>query len=311
VGRSFLALNRGKRSAAIDWRTPAGRSCLERLLVGADVVIADEFGQPFAPDEVLAFNPRLICATVTPFGTNNRYSRLPGYDPLVQAATGIMATSRDLDGAPISIGYRISEGTTPMLLAHGIMIALLVRERTGRGQRVDVSKAQTAVAMQTTQLVWVADDPGPPRNSYLAGAGCYLCADGRYINVNALQVRQQEAMYRCLGLESVLAETADSVPLERQQTFRSLLSGMFETAPSTKWLRLLEEADVPSGPLLSRSDLFVEPQVLENGLRATVAHPAGASRRSSASSGPVLSSRRLRVTSPWPRLAARSTAPPT
>ncbi len=275
LGRSFLVLNRGKRSAVIDWRIPAGRRCVERLLSAADVLIIDESVPLFPYEDVSTLNPRLIYAAVTAFGPNDRYAGMPGYDPLVQAATGIMATSRDPEGAPISIGYRISEGTTAMLLAYGTMMALLARRRSGRGQRVDVSKAQTAVVMQTTQLIWVAEDPEPARDSYLAGAGCYLCADGRYINVNAMQVRQQEAMYRALGLENILAETAALSQVERQQTLHSLLAGIFETAPSTAWLRLFEEADVPSGPLLSRSDLFVEPQVLENGLRATVVHPAG------------------------------------
>lgn len=280
VGQAFLAFNRGKRSAVIDWRLPEGQRQAERLLEDTDVFIVDEpvgpgVEWPFRYERVRELNPRLIYAAVTPFGQTGPYAWLPGYDPLVQAASGVMASSRTREGLPVAAGYRLAGGATPMLLVHGIMLALLARRRTGRGQRVDVSMFETAIAMQSVQLAWAEDDPVSPSDPFQPTVACYRCSDGRFINITTIQQRQFQGLCRVLDLEHLLAEPEHGDRYQRRAALHPLFEGIFETRPSGEWLEQLNDAGVPCGPMLSRRELFTDPQVIENGLAARVAHPAG------------------------------------
>lgn len=283
VGKSFLVYNRGKRSAVIDWRSDAGQQTVDRMLGQVDVVVVD--APVGARSESWRFHyhrrlkarfPRLIYAGVSAFGRRGPYVDFSPYDPLVQAASGIMGSSRNREGNPVHAGSRLADSSTSMLLAYGVMLALLAREKTGTGQRVETSMLEASVAMQSVQLVWADSDPTPPADPAQATVASYQCEDGRYINIITMQERQFEGMCRVLGLEHLLEDksfTSGEGRTRRRTELFPLFEGILGTRPSTEWLPLLQAAGVPCSPTLSRVELFDDPQIVLNHVSAELTHP--------------------------------------
>lgn len=281
IGKPFLAISRGKRSAVIDWQQPEGLRAVERLLATADIVLVDHpvgaaaATWPFAYERLYALNPRLVYGALTPFGERGQYSRLPGYDPLVQALSGMMVASPDQHGNPTPASFPTSVAGASMVLAEGVMMALLARMRSGRGQRVDTSQLAITMALQSLQLTRNDDDPTPAAEAGLATYNHYTCSDGRVINVSALTSGQWVGLCQVLGLEYLLddPEYGRNPPRGDQRvTVYPLMEGIFGTRPSDEWLSLLDEAEVPCGPMSSRSELFDDPQVVLNDGVAEIEH---------------------------------------
>jgi crotonobetainyl-CoA:carnitine CoA-transferase CaiB-like acyl-CoA transferase len=284
LSQAFPVANRGKRSAVIDWRTEAGTQVLCRLLERADVLILDRSsgssggGWPLDGnvDSLGASYPRLIISVVSPFGHKGPYVDLPAYDPLVQAVAGVIHSSRTLAGDPVHLGFRLADTAAGMQLAHGTMMALLARRRSGQGQRVETSMLHALIAMQSVNLVWVEDDPAPPSDAALATTSCYRCLDGRYITVSSHQDRQWAALCRVLGLQHLLVDpefAPRAARRARSVELFPLLEGIISTRPAAEWLPQLRDAGVPCGEVLSRSECLDAAQVLANGLPVSVTSP--------------------------------------
>lgn len=165
----FLMWNRGKRSVALDLRRPEALAAVYRLAEAADVVVenyrpgvADQIGVGY--DRLSAINPRLVYCSISAFGSSGPLAGLPGTDPVVQAASGIMSVTGEPGGSPCMVGVPVADFTGAMLGVQGVLLALLARERTGRGQRVDVSMLRGVLSMLTTRLAsyWTTGaDPRP------------------------------------------------------------------------------------------------------------------------------------------------------
>ena len=272
TSRSFLALNRNKRGLAVDLTQAAGQGIVHELARTADVVIANL--RPGAAERLridyptlAGLNPRLVYGTVSGYGERGPYAGRPGFDPIVQGLSGAMYR-RLPDGTPLRTGVWMADCTAPMLLAYGIVLALLGRQQTGRGQQVDTSLLHAAVAVQAVDLVQVAADPSPPPEGSLISSGLYRCGDGAYLNVAALTEAQVVAL--CLALDlpqilehpSFLGEERDLTLIQRR--WRTELVAAFARRPAAEWLRRLTELDVPCGPVLTRAEVFDEPQIVDN-----------------------------------------------
>jgi formyl-CoA transferase/CoA:oxalate CoA-transferase len=153
----FLAANANKRSLALDLTTPEGVEALLRLSERADVLVqslrpggAERRG--FGPREVQARNPRLVYCSIGAFGRTGPLRDQPGYDPLMQAAGGIMSLTGEADGDPVRVGASVVDQGTALWAAIGILLALAERERTGKGRVVDVSLYETAVSLVPYQI---------------------------------------------------------------------------------------------------------------------------------------------------------------
>lgn len=276
----FLVLNRNKRSITLDIRQPRGRDVLLRLVDSADVLIhnlrrrvTEKLGLTY--EELRERNPRLIYGWISAFGAAGPYADKGGYDRMTQGFSGAMSR-RDHEGAPITAGLWISDCSVPMLMSYGITLALLARQKTGLGQKVETSLLQAAVAMQSTSLVRVERDPSPPAEPGSPGYGIYRCGDGVYINVCALQ--QDQFQRFCLSLELThLADDPRFYDPSRQGEFRAdvypVLDEVMKTKTADEWLTILDEADVPAAPILSKDEVFEEPQMLENEIIVPVDHP--------------------------------------
>lgn len=151
---TFLSLNRNKRSICIDLDTPEGVALLGELVAGADIFIhamkpGSAEARGFGADELMALNPRLIHCAISAFGQSGPLSRLPGYDPLMQAFTGVMSVTGSEGDGPVRVGVSLIDIGTGMWAALGIFAGIVERARTGRGLTVEASLLDTGVNWMT------------------------------------------------------------------------------------------------------------------------------------------------------------------
>ena len=184
----FLGVNRGKRSLALDLKRSEGREVFYDLVRRADVV-TDNFRAGVLKrleidyDTLSAINPRIICCSVTPFGTSGPMAGWPGFDPLLQARSGLMRAQGGEGEEPVYYQIAICDFITALMAAYGVIAALHVRERTGRGQLVESCLANNAMAAQAGEFIrHQGRPPDPPGGPDLLGLSAlyrvYKCSDG-------------------------------------------------------------------------------------------------------------------------------------
>ncbi len=277
---SFLAVNRNKRGIVLDLTKPEGQEIARRLAKGSDVVIhnfrprvSKRLGLRY--EDLEPQNPRLIYVELSAYGRKGPFADRAGYDILFQALSG-MLHRRLPDGTPITSGVWAADCSTPIMLAYGVALALLARERTGRGQKVETSLLQMAIAMQFVDLVKPeVEPPGMRAPSTQATFAPYRCADGFWIIPVAISDKEWARLCQALELAHLIADPAFATPQTRayNNDLFPILAGVFETKPREEWLRLLQAADVPCAPVVSRDEVFSQPQVIENEMITEVRHP--------------------------------------
>lgn len=276
----FMAINRGKRSVTLDITKPQGQEVLRDLARGADVLVEN-----FRPgvmerlgigyDTLSADNRRLVYGSLTAFGAKGPYAGKAGFDRLAQGLAGAMYR-KDSEGRPLPNGIWIADWGAPMLMAFGIMLALFARERTGRGQRVESSLMQAAMAMQFSQLTVVEENPTLPREGTPPGANSYRCADGVYLNVGVYMPHQFRRLCHLLDLPHLAEDPRVTDPLRRHELdaeVSPIITARLETQPSQVWLDILADADIPCAPIVDRAHVPYEEQVIANEMMVTIDHP--------------------------------------
>jgi crotonobetainyl-CoA:carnitine CoA-transferase CaiB-like acyl-CoA transferase len=281
----FLSVNRNKESVAIDFSVPQGRALLDGLLKHADVVIENfrpgtlrKFGLDYA--SLSATYPSLIYCSVSGYGQTGRRAPEPGYDAIAQAEGGLMSVTGLSDGPPIRPGIPIADIATGMFAASGILAALFNRERTGRGQSVDVALLDSVAALLTYQAGSYFATGAPPtrhgnRHAMIAPYDLFTAADGDFI----LAVGNDAQFQRCcdaMGLAELshdprFATNRDRV--ERYEELRAILDATFRTADRGAWLARLASVGVPAGPVRDVKELVADPQLADRGMVRTVDHP--------------------------------------
>jgi crotonobetainyl-CoA:carnitine CoA-transferase CaiB-like acyl-CoA transferase len=301
----FLSVNRNKRSLAVDLSTVEGQAAALELALEADILVEN-----FPPGTMERFglgyeqlkSSRLIYASVTGFG---RESQLPGYDFLIQAVGGLMSITGSSDGEPTKVGVALVDVLAGQQLTNGILAALYARERTGRGQRVEVSLLGSLLAglvNQASGLLNAGVVPGRMGNRHpsIAPYETLRAQDGPFA-VAVGNHAQFERFCAALGLTEAradalgLSETADpdarsagnSDPRFRDNTSRvanrdaliHAIEAVTTTQPAQHWIDLLSAAKVPCGPVNDLAQAFdlaerlgLEP-VVELGGTKTVASP--------------------------------------
>jgi crotonobetainyl-CoA:carnitine CoA-transferase CaiB-like acyl-CoA transferase len=273
----FLCVNRNKRSLALDLKTDGGRSAARRLAAGADVVLEN-----FAPgtmegwglgyDALAAENPRLVYCAITGYGADGPEAGRPGYDFAVQARSGWMAVTGDPEGEPVKAGVAIVDVLTGQYAATGILAALRERERSGRGQRVDVSLFDAAVAglVNVAQAALVTGRE-PPRwgnaHATIVPYQTFATAD-RPLVVAVGNDAQWRRLCAVVGAEE-LADDArfatNPARVERRPAVVDALAPRFLTRTSLAWLAALEEAGVPCAAVQTVGEALRDPVLTERG----------------------------------------------
>jgi len=281
----FLSANRGKRSLALDVKTPAGRAVLARLLEGADVLV--ENYRPgvlaalgFAPAELLRRHPKLIVCSISGFGATGPYAERPGFDPIAQAMSGLMSLTGTVESGPTRVGIAISDLLAGIFAAQGIQLALLARGQTGRGQLVDTSLLEATIGV----LSWGAGmyfesgrSPGPTGHHHplTAPAGRFHARDGHLI-IAAANDAIFDRLALALGHSEWLLDPrfADSAArMQHRPALFAALEAVLATEDVAHWVETLNAAGVPAGPVLGLAEVFADPQVLAREMLVRLPHP--------------------------------------
>ena len=272
-GAYFTTLNRGKRSIAIDIRKPAGREAVLRLAATCDVFLENFRGGKAAElgmDEasVRSRRPDIIYASLSAYGPMGPDYTRPGYDAILQARTGIMSVTGNGDEMPIRSGVSILDMGTGVWTALGVLAALLERQRSGQGQRVDTSLFQTGVMLMSYHLLYrqfagVNPKPQGSRHTAFAPYGAYRAADGAImigISSDKAFGRLAEALSR--------PEWADDPRFRRNQDrvgntpeLDRCISEVLITRPVSHWSAVLDRHDVANDPVQAPDEVMADRQV--------------------------------------------------
>jgi crotonobetainyl-CoA:carnitine CoA-transferase CaiB-like acyl-CoA transferase len=281
----FVTVNLNKRSAAIDLARPEGRAAFERLVARADVVleayrggVAERLGIDWA--RLAPLNPRLVYCSLSAFGPEGPWREKPGVDMLVQAMGGVMAVTGDADGPPALCGAPVLDTIGSLMAGQGILTALLHRERTGEGQRVDVSLLNGTLLAHAARLsVFLATGEEPGRwgsgHPYLVPFQALEARDGWVyvaVWVDRLWTPFCEAIGRPdLAGDPRFATRADR--LGRRAELNTLLAEVFRAHTVGEWMKRLEARDVLCAPVNRYADLPSDPQVMASGMLVEQEHP--------------------------------------
>ena len=283
---AYLLFNRNKRGIALDLKQPEAVEVVKRLVKTADVAVEnfrtgtmESFGLGY---EVLAqINPRLIYCSVSAFGRTGPRKDSPGYEALMQAFSGIMSITGEPGGQPVRAGVSFLDLTTGILCALGISNAIIQRQRTGLGQRVDGSLLETAVSLLAFHAEGYLLTGAMPRalgsgHPSLSPYRNFKCRDGQWIFIAAANDRFWQKLARALGL----TELAEDPRLQKNQgrvAHRAELEGILEQTIGAldrePLLKRLEEADVPATPVNTVDQVMNDPQTAERGIVQRVTHP--------------------------------------
>ena len=277
AGVSFIVANRNKREIAVDITRPKGLEIILKLASISDVLlhnfrpgVAERLGMGY--EALHKLNPRLIYAHLTAFGTKGPYAQRPGYDLLTQSLSGILNIRPMPDGSPNRSGLLIADNISPALVAYGVTLALLAREKTGEGQKVETSLLNAAVAIQATALVKTEQARRTtPMASYQAPWAPYRCSDGRFLHTGVTTDKEWVRLCKALGLEKLLEDPrflTNKLREENNDALLALFTKVFASKPRDQWMAVLLDHDVPSAPILTRDEVFTHPQFLENGMLA-------------------------------------------
>jgi formyl-CoA transferase/CoA:oxalate CoA-transferase len=290
-GCTFLALNRNKRSVAVDLKTQAGKEILWRLLESADVLVhnlragaLDKLG--FSYDAVHAANSRLIYCSMTAFGGSGPLSTRPGYDPLMQAYAGLMSITGERSVAgepprpPIRVGTSINDMGMGMWGTIGILGALMNREHTGQGQLVETSLLETAISWIPYQLqAYMASGNLPQRHgsgtSMNAPYEALPASDG-YVMIAAGNNPLWEKLCHAIGRPELITDPRyrdNPARVENRAELAEDLTATLRTQTAEHWVGALQEAGVPSSPIRTLDEVIADPQVDHLGMVRPADHP--------------------------------------
>jgi crotonobetainyl-CoA:carnitine CoA-transferase CaiB-like acyl-CoA transferase len=268
VSPLFLAVNRGKRSVAIDLKHADGRDIAGRLAAGADVVIesfrpsiADRLG--FGHGAVSARNPNVIYVSITGYGQAGPYRDRPATDAILQAFTGMADFNRGKDGAPHKVRTIPIDTAAGMYAFQNVCAALYARERGGGGRRVDVSLMGSAGAFQATRILeYHLDEGDPPPEQYMP-VGLYQARD-RTIGVATIRQGQFERLCAALDCPELADDPRFASNWDRMRNadaLHALLEARLGTRDAAVWSALLVAKGIMSAPANTYTEFLADPHV--------------------------------------------------
>jgi len=284
-GFDFQNLHRNKRGLTLNLKSEEGKAIFFRLAAKADVVVENyrmevKYRLGIDYDEVRKVNPRIVYGSIAGFGQDGPYGKRPGVDQIAQGMGGLMSITGLPGQGPVRVGIPICDLTSGILLAQGILIALLDREVTGEGQWVHTSLLEAMIQMLDFQASrWtIAHEVAPQAgNDHPTGipTGVFPTADG-HINIAAAGQALYARLCTALGAPNLIDDpefATGNARSKHRKKLNAILSEITATQPSQQWIELLNEAGVPCGPIYSIDQMFADPQVRHLRMARPVAHP--------------------------------------
>lgn len=271
----FHACNRGKTSHVVDFTTAEGQARIRALAAESDVLIENfkvgglvKYGLDYA--SLSALNPRLVYCSITGFGQDGPYAARAGYDYIVQGMSGMMSLTGEPDGAPQKIGVAMADIATGLYSVIAIQAALAMRDRTGRGQHIDMALLDTMVGVLANQAAnYFATGDSPPRvgNAHMnvSPYAVFETADGWFI----LAVGNDGQFRRFCDVVALSPQpewATNAGRLDHQATLFAAIAERTRTFGRDDLLARLEVAGVPAGPINTVEQALTDPQVVARGM---------------------------------------------
>src|SRR5437660_7584028 len=284
-GPDFQNLHRNKRSLTLDLKTAEGKKIFFELAAKADVVVENfrstvkhRLGVDY--EAVRKVNPRIVYGSISGFGQDGPYEGRPGVDQIAQGMGGLMSITGLPGQGPVRVGIAINDTSAGILLANGIVLALLERERSGEGQWVHTSLIEAQLFMldfQASRWLMKGEVAGQEGNFHPTspGTGMFQTADG-YINIAASGDNLWRRFCEVAGSKD-LADNPDFATVvaraKNRPALNAHLNEIIRRHPNTYWVELLNRVGVPCGPINTIDQTFADPQVQHLGIAKPVNHP--------------------------------------
>jgi len=288
----YTSANRGKKSVTLNIAVPEGQAIARELAKSSDVLIenykhGDLARYGLAYEQLRELNPQLVYCSVTGFGQSGPYRERPGYDFMIQGMGGMMSVTGEPDdapgGGPQRAGVPIADIITGMYATIAICAALAHRERSGKGQHLDLALLDSQIALLAYQNTNYFATGVPPKrignlHPNIAPYQPFRAADG-----DVILACGNDNLYRkfceaagCPELANDPRFATNGKRVENRAELTRLLAAVFRKRTKREWLDLLEAAGVPNGPINDVAQVFEEPQVKARGVRIELRHRAGA-----------------------------------
>ncbi|HSA72224.1 MAG TPA: CoA transferase [Burkholderiales bacterium] len=284
-GPDMQNLHRNKRSMTLNLKLPQAREVLERLVKTADVVVENyrpdvKYRLGIDYESLSKINPRVILASISGFGQDGPYVKRPGFDQIAQGMSGLMSVTGLPGQGPVRTGAAIADLAAGLYAAIGVMVALLERETSGKGQWVQSSLLQAGISLLDFQAArYLMEKEVPPQvgNDHPTSmpTSAYRTKDG-HINVAASGEGMWASLCKAIEREDMLS-SPDFKGGKKRAENRKLLNAAIEEAlrkkTSAEWIEILNQAGIPCGPIYNVGEVFADPQVKHLGVATPVEHP--------------------------------------
>ena len=277
-GPDFQNIHRNKRGITLNLKSPEGLNAFYRMVEKADIVVEN-----FRPDvksrlkidydTLKEINPRIICASISGFGQSGPYKDRPGFDQIAQGMGGLMSITGKPGDGPMRVGIPVADLTAGLFCAMGIMVALLERESSGKGQAIDTSLLQAQLFMldfQASRWTMSGEVPGQAGNNHPTSipTGVFKTSDG-YINIAATGGKMWTAICKLIG-EPQMADdpkyNSGAARLKNRDALNEILESHTVKRTSAEWVDALNKAGVPCGPIYTVDQAFGDAQVKHLGI---------------------------------------------
>ena len=283
-GPDFQNLHRNKRSLTLNLKEPDGLEVLKRLVAKSDVVVENyrpdvKFRLGVDYESLAKINPRLVYASISGFGQDGPYRDRPGFDQIAQGMGGLMSITGLPGQGPVRVGIPVADLTAGIFAAMGILIALLEREESGKGQWVQSSLLGAQIAMldfQAARWTIAKEVPEQAGNNHPTSipTGVFQTADG-YINIAAAGNDIYHRLCKALDAMHLATDpryTTGKARSDNRDALNETIEAITKGRTSADWIERLNAAGVPSGPIYKMNEVFDDPQVRHLGIARTVNH---------------------------------------
>ena len=284
-GAAFLTLNRNKRSIVLDMKNEQGVEIAKKLVADADVLV-----QNFRPgvlerlglgyEAVKAINPAMLYCTISGFGVTGPYKAKGGFDLVAQGMSGLMSITGFPGSPPVKVGVPIADFNTGLYSAYAVLSAYIHRLKTGKGQHIDVSLMESAIAYtlyESATYFATGEVSGPLGSAHrmIAPYQAFATSDG-HVNIGAANQANWERMCKAIGREELLEDERFATNADRMAHIEGLteiMEGTFASRKTEEWVAILEEARVPCGPIYDIQQVYADPQVKAREMEVEIDHP--------------------------------------
>ncbi|WP_174727608.1 CoA transferase [Mesobacillus harenae] len=285
VSAYYLCANRNKRSITVNLKTEEGRGIIRQLVEKSDVLIhnfktgsMENWGLDYPT--LKALNEKLIFCSITGFGETGPYSHLPGYDFIVQGLSGLMDITGTKESGPVKVGVAMVDILTGLYSAIAIQAALLEREKSGQGQKIDMALLDTAVsslANVASSYLMTKEVPERLGNDHpnIAPYSTFKTSDGHLI-LTIGNDGQFQSLCKVLRIEELALDKKFSINearVKNREELRKVLEHFLRTKTRDHWIKLFSEHNIPCGPINTLDQVFTNPQVTERGMLIQMEHP--------------------------------------